>query len=106
MKSVSAVILLLLAACSATPPTPALPNTQLVQIGGTEPVADDPDDPAVWIHPQDPSLNSIIGTNKVEKPNGGLLVFDMKGKILQKITDLARPNNVDIEQDVTRRPDI
>jgi 3-phytase len=36
----------------------------------------------------------------VEKPNGALLVFDMTGKILQRITGLARPNNVDIEQDV------
>ena len=67
-----------------------------MQIGATEPVPDDPDDPAVWLHPRDPSLNLIVGTNKVEKPNGALLVFDMKGKILQKITGLGRPNNVDI----------
>src|SRR5262245_6881777 len=102
MKFPSFMTFLCLAACSAPPPAaaPAPPTTRLVEIGATEPVPDDPDDPAVWLHPSDSSLNLIVGTNKVEKPNGALLVFDMKGKILQTIGDLDRPNNVDIEQGV------
>src|SRR5262245_62822516 len=87
MKFLSAIIFLFLVACArpSTPPSTAVPlppTTQLKQIGATEPVPNDPDDPAVWFHPRDSSLNLIVGTNKVEKPNGALLVFDMKGKIL------------------------
>src|SRR5262245_16196116 len=66
----------------------------------TEPVSDDPDDPAIWIHPNDSSLSLILGTNKVALPNGALYVFDLDGKILQKINQLDRPNNVDVEQGV------
>jgi 3-phytase len=66
----------------------------------TERVPDDPDDPAIWIHPEDPAQSIIVGTNKVEKPGGGLVVFDLHGKIIQSIRNLDRPNNVDIEQRV------
>jgi len=68
--------------------------------GSTEPVSDDPDDPAIWIHPRDPALSLIIATNKVELPNGALYVFDLDGKLVQRISDLDRPNNVDVEQGV------
>jgi 3-phytase len=68
--------------------------------GQTEEVSHDPDDPAIWIHPDDPSLSLIVGTNKVELPNGALYVYDLDGKTLQRIGGLNRPNNVDIEQGV------
>src|SRR5262245_43991577 len=103
MKFLPAIVLIFLAACTKPlpeAPPPAPPTTELLPIGAPEPVPDDPDDPSVWFHPSDPSLNLIVGTNKVEKPNGALMVFDMNGKILQKITDLGRPNNVDVEQNV------
>lgn len=66
----------------------------------TEPVPDDPDDPAIWIHPTDRSLSLVIGTNKVKAPGGALVVYDLSGKILQTIKDLDRPNNVDLRQNV------
>jgi 3-phytase len=64
----------------------------------TEKVNADSDDPAIWIHPTDPSLSLIIGTDKGgDSGAGGLYVFDMNGKIdTTKTIPLKRPNNVDI----------
>ncbi|MCF2517649.1 phytase [Dyadobacter sp. CY351] len=63
----------------------------------TDTVAHDTDDPAVWINPADPAASLIIGTDKDQ--NGGLYVFDLKGKMLKDKTihGLQRPDNVDIE---------
>ncbi len=61
----------------------------------TETVVHDTDDPAIWINPTDPSKSIIIGTDK--DTNGGLYAFDLNGKIVNKVLDLKRPNNVDIE---------
>jgi 3-phytase len=63
----------------------------------TTSVADDPDDPAVWVNPDDPSKSLIAGTNKVAAPSGALVVYGLDGKIRQTIAGLDRPNNVDIE---------
>jgi 3-phytase len=87
----------LLASCT-TEPLQTAPN--LVVAVETEQVADDPDDPAIWIHPRDRSLSLVVGTNKVQAPAGALVVFDLQGRILQTIGNLDRPNNVDIEQGV------
>jgi 3-phytase len=64
----------------------------------TEKVAFDSDDPAIWIHPTDPSMSLIIGTDKGEDDElGGLYVFNLNGKIdTSKTVRLQRPNNVDI----------
>jgi 3-phytase len=63
----------------------------------TAQVTDDPDDPAIWIHPTDPSASLIIGTNKVQAPNGALVIFGLNGAARQTVAGLDRPNNVDIE---------
>lgn len=57
----------------------------------------DSDDPAIWIHPEDPSKSLIFGTDK--DTQGGVYAFDLKGNLLpeKSITGIARPNNVDIE---------
>lgn len=60
----------------------------------TEPVKHDTDDPAIWIHPDDPSQSLIIGTDKDE--DGALFVFDLQGRIVQTVPGLLRPNNVDV----------
>jgi 3-phytase len=60
----------------------------------TEPVphsGDAADDPAIWIHPTDPSLSTIIGTNK----QGGLAVYDLSGKQIQYVAE-GLPDNVDL----------
>jgi 3-phytase len=61
----------------------------------TSPVSHDPDDPALWIHPRDPARSLVIGTDKHE--NGALVVFNLEGKIIKQVTQIRRPNNVDIE---------
>lgn len=63
----------------------------------TQSVANDPDDPAIWVHPTHPEQSLILGTNKVSAAEGGsLYVFDLQGHVRQVISDLDRPNNVAI----------
>jgi 3-phytase len=60
----------------------------------TEPVpltSDSADDPAIWIHPTDTNLSTIIGTDK----RNGLVVYGLDGKILQTV-NIGRVNNVDL----------
>lgn len=63
----------------------------------TTALSDDPDDPAIWLHPTDPSRSLILGTNKAAAPNGALVVFGLDGRVRQTIGPLDRPNNVDVE---------
>ena len=51
---------------------------------------DSSDDIAIWIHPTDPSLSTVIGTDKP----GNLEVYDLSGAVLQRIPFLT--NNVDL----------
>ena len=62
----------------------------------TDAVKHDTDDPAIWIHPDDPSKSLIIGTDK--DADGALYVFDLEGKTIDSlvIRNLQRPNNVDV----------
>jgi len=61
----------------------------------TEPVTTDSDDPAIWIHPEEPSQSLVLGTDK----GGAIFVFDLDGKILpdRTISDQGRMNNIDVE---------
>lgn len=60
----------------------------------TERVAHDTDDPAIWVNSEDPARSLIIGTDK--EVNGGLYVYNLKGKIVNTVQGLGRPNNVDL----------
>lgn len=57
----------------------------------TLPPEGDADDPAVWVHPDDPALSLLIGTDK----DNGLAVYDLSGRQLQFLPD-GTPNNVDL----------
>jgi myo-inositol-hexaphosphate 3-phosphohydrolase len=74
-------------------------NLQIVEPQAqTEPVArrgDAADDPAIWIHPLDPTQSLILGTNKKQ----GLLSYDLSGKTRQ-LLEVGRVNNVDVRQQV------
>lgn len=87
----------------------ALQNTPVLQPTlATDPVAHDPDDPAIWVHPTDPSKSLILGTDKIAV-EGGLYVFGLDGRQRQRIAPLDRPNNVDVEYGLSlggRRVDI
>ncbi|HCT77749.1 MAG TPA: hydrolase [Micromonosporaceae bacterium] len=58
----------------------------------------DVDDPAIWVHPTDKSRSRIVVTAK----NGGLYVYDLRGKELQHFSTPpdGRFNNVDLYGDV------
>ncbi|WP_339489936.1 phytase [Pseudomonas sp. EL_65y_Pfl2_R95] len=69
-----------------------LPNVAAIR--QTEPVGrqgDAADDPAIWVHPTQPSLSQVLGTNKKQ----GLLSYDLNGKLLQDLP-VGRLNNVDV----------
>lgn len=70
----------------------ALP--EVMPVVETEPMpqwGDAADDPALWLHPQDPTLSLVLGTNKRQ----GLFVYDLSGRELQRL-DVGRLNNVDV----------
>lgn len=66
----------------------------LKPIVATQPAPHDTDDPAIWIHPTDAAKSLIIGTDK--DTEGGLYVYNLEGKIVNKVLGIKRPNNVDI----------
>jgi len=84
------IILLSLNTTSAQTIPTTISVTSKVSTGA---VKGDADDPAIWIHPVNPSKSVIIGTDK--DASGGLYVWDMAGKQIQYVA-LGRPNNVDV----------
>lgn len=92
-----AIASILMGSCTNTHNTSAINADSVVKpIFVTEPVQFDTDDPAIWINSADSSKSLVIGTDKDE--NGGLYVYDLKGKIIKNKTvkGLKRPNNVDV----------
>ncbi len=87
-------IAILLAGCA---PPVQYDAVEIEATYATDPVPDDPDDPAIWLHPEDPGKSLILGTNKVAAPNGALHVFGLDGRMRQTIKGIDRPNNVDVE---------
>ncbi|OYT71405.1 MAG: 3-phytase [Armatimonadetes bacterium CP1_7O] len=69
---------------------------ELHPIVRTAPLPDDADDPAIWIHPHQPRLSLILGTNKARAPKGAIGVFDLNGRLRQLITHIDQPNNIDV----------
>jgi len=55
------------------------------------------DDPAIWIHPTDPSRSVIIGVDKFE----GVYVWNMSGQLIQHLPQgsTSRINNIDVRYD-------
>lgn len=57
------------------------------------------DDAAVWLHPTDPALSVVLGTNKRSTdPNRGLHVYDLDGRRLSSLTG-SRQNAVNVRYD-------
>jgi 3-phytase len=74
------------------PLAPVLP--EVAALRQSDPVGrqgDAADDPAIWIHPEQPSRSRVLGTNKKQ----GLLAYDLDGKLLQELA-VGRLNNVDV----------
>jgi myo-inositol-hexaphosphate 3-phosphohydrolase len=80
----------------ATPAAqPTLETPRFVDEPGAD-NAGDSDDPAIWLHPTDPSQSLVIVTQK----DGGMTVLDLQGQTLQTLLPTPfgniRYNNVDI----------
>jgi 3-phytase len=85
---------------STKPPPSPSPLSRALEIEaeyGTAQLSNDPDDPAIWVHPDDASRILILGTMKVAAPAGAVVVFGMDGQIRQVISGIDRPNNIDVE---------
>ena len=70
------------------------PLVNIAALRQSEPVGrqgDAADDPAIWVHPSQPNLSQVLGTNKKQ----GLLAYDLDGKLLQELP-VGRLNNVDV----------
>ena len=83
------------------PPPSARTVAATVETPPVEDFGDAADDPAIWVHPTDPSLSLVIGTNKKR----GLEVYDLEGKRLQTVAD-GRMNNVDLREGVRLGKDV
>lgn len=53
------------------------------------------DDPAIWVHPEQPAASRVLGTNKKQ----GLEVYGLDGRLVQHLP-VGRVNNVDVRQAV------
>lgn len=83
-------------------PPPTLPagEFEVTPVAETDPVphgGDAADDPAIWVHPTDPSRSIIIGTDKQD--GGGLILYDLDGTEVGSRLD-GPMNNVDVRGNV------
>jgi 3-phytase len=72
----------------------AMPVRATVETAPVQSSGDAADDPAIWRHPADGALSTIIGTDKKR----GLMVYDLNGSVLQDIPD-GKLGNVDLRDD-------
>jgi 3-phytase len=89
-----------LAACGSsdddmdTPPdSGGVATAEVTARAETDSSVGDPDDPAIWIHPDDPARSRILGTDKTH----GLYVYDLDGRLVQDLPD-GRMNSVDLRR--------
>jgi len=94
------MLALMAAGCVQQPTQPAeipgsavslRPVAPLLETAPVESAGDAADDPAIWVHSQDPLQSLVIGTDKQR----GLNVYDLDGRLLQALPD-GRMNNVDL----------
>lgn len=81
--------------CAAAVVAAAYTVSPVVETAPMPHTGDSADDPAIWIHPSNPALSTIIGTDK----QGGIAVYDLDGRQLQYVT-LGDINNVDLRYNV------
>ncbi|GEM_PF-943702 len=55
--------------------------------------ADDIDDMAIWVHPSDKTKSIVIGSDKYANK---IFVWDLDGNLLQTITGVGQPGNIDL----------
>ena len=90
---------LLVVLASTSPSRAAETPEQIPSTGETVPVnhaSDAMDDPAIWVHPTDPSKSLLIGNDK----GGGFETYDLDGNLVQRMGG-SFFGNVDVRQNVT-----
>lgn len=85
----------LTASAGLNPTIPVAPSAIVVlpsiETTPVESYGDAADDPAIWVHPSDPGLSTVIGSQKQH----GINVYDLDGSLIQSRAD-GRINNVDV----------
>lgn len=73
----------------STEPARIVPRVETVVLHQYDeaPRTPDADDPAIWVNPSDPTQSLIFGTLK----DGGLQVYDLKGRVRQTVLPPNRP---------------
>ncbi len=100
----STLALVVAAWLAAGATAPADPRATPAARAQTEPVpsaGDAADDPAIWIHPDDPARSLVLGTDK----KGGLHAYTLDGRPKQLVSPGSRPNNVDLLYGLRLGPD-
>jgi 3-phytase len=77
---------------TAAPP-PVATVTPRVETLPVDSFGDAADDPAIWADPADPSASLVVATDK----KGGMVLYDMQGKLLQFLPD-GKMNNTDLRE--------
>ena len=92
LLSVVSVVAPVFAADDPLEPAPSLRETTPVSTTG-----DSMDDPAIWVHPTDPTQSLVLGNNK----RAALETYDLAGNRVQRISDsVTFWGNVDVRQGV------
>jgi len=91
-------ILLLNVSCSTQKPWTGKTVHADVETKAVASAEDAADDPAIWVHPENPKKSVIIGTDK-NKESGALYLYDLEGNILDSYSANGL-NNVDVRQNV------
>jgi 3-phytase len=95
MPSIRVLSLLLagaLGGCHSTAPVRVSAFAESAPVASADDAADDP---AIWLHPHDPSLSVVFGSDKDQ----GFYGYDLTGRIRQR-EPFGRLNNIDIVQGV------
>jgi len=92
-RNIFSFLLLVLIVAACNPVKRSLtPTAETTPVRSSDDAADDP---AIFVHPDNPEQSLIIGTDK----QWGLQVYDLQGNLISE-REIGRPNNVDLRADV------
>ncbi|MDP3916022.1 MAG: phytase [Bacteroidota bacterium] len=98
MKKYNTVTIMVIVIAFAACHSEKVSEEKVMPVIVTDKTPNDTDDPAIWYNSVNPEKSLILGTDKGDS-TGGIFVFNLEGKLdtALSITNLERPNNIDIE---------
>jgi 3-phytase len=98
MKKYNTLTIMVIAIAFAACTSGKVSEVKVTPVIVTDKTPNDTDDPAIWYNSANPEKSLILGTDKGDS-TGGIFVFNLEGKLdtALSITNLERPNNIDIE---------